>query len=214
MELDKEITMPTFVNIVKNYFNESEINVIMEVGALDCNDSLYFKNEFPNADVYCIEGLPENYENFIKHLTTIKHFNIIITDFDGEIDFHQKNTNGIHGIFDRGHIYGTNILKNRKCLTLKSFCDNENIKNIDMIKIDVEGATFEVLKGMGDILKTVKIMHIESETYPFFSNQKLHEDVCKLLIENNFKLMKLSEVFIMDEHKQHDSVWINNLFLK
>lgn len=214
MSLDTEITMPIFIEVIKNYFNENEINIIMEVGGLDCYDSLYFKSIYPKAEVYCIEGLPDNYEKYIKNLTIIKHYNIIINDFDGKVNYHQKNINGIHSIFDRGSDYGTNILTNQKCLTLKTFCKRKNIKNIDMIKIDVEGASYNVLKGMGDILKTIKIIHIESESYPFFKGQKLHNEVCDFLINNNFTLIKLSEVYIYDTNKQYDSIWINNSFLK
>jgi len=212
--MEREITMPTFIEVVKKYFNDDEINTIIEVGAMDCKDSLYFKEIFSNANVYCIEGLPDNYQNYIKDLTTIKHYNTIITNFDGQINFHKKNINGIHSIFDRGTTYGNIILENQKCLSLKTFCKNENINKIDLMKIDVEGATYEVLEGMGNLLHTIKIMHIETETYPFFIGQKLHDEVCDFLTRNNFTLIKLSEVFIVDKHKQHDSIWVNNLFLK
>jgi len=53
-----------------------------------------------------------------------------------------------------------------------------NIPNIDMLKIDVEGATYDLLLSLEENLSNIKIMHIETETYPFFEGQTLHNDVC------------------------------------
>ena len=34
----------------------------MEIGALDGKDSLFYKSEYPNANVYTIEGIYDNYQ--------------------------------------------------------------------------------------------------------------------------------------------------------
>jgi hypothetical protein len=82
-----------------------------------------------------------------------------------------------------------------------------------MVKIDVEGATFEIFKSMGDMLKTIKIMHIETENYEFFKNQKLHDVVADFLTENGFTMIDMTfEEFHVGQ--QFDSVWINNDYLK
>jgi hypothetical protein len=66
---------------------------------------------------------------------------------------------------------------------------------------------------MGDKLKDIKIMHIETESYPFFKGQKLHSEVEVILLENGFELIELSSVNI-GIGKQHDSVWVNKKYLK
>ncbi len=66
-----EISQNDFIQIVKSYFNNSEIKNIMEIGSLNGNDSFLYKKEFPNANIYCIEGLEENYERYLKGLTNI-----------------------------------------------------------------------------------------------------------------------------------------------
>ena len=167
-----QIDMDSFISTSKKYFNKEDIVNIMEIGSLDGNDSLFFKSEYPNANVYCIEGLPENYNEFLKDLKNITTINAVIADYDGTIDFHKKNINGIHGIFDRGSQYGIEKLK-LKCYTMKTICKMYNISSLDLVKIDVEGATYEILKSMDDIIDTIKIMHIETEMHEFFKNQKL-----------------------------------------
>jgi len=207
-----EINMSEFVNIVNNYFDKNEIKNIIEIGSLNGKDSLFFKDNFINSNVYCIEGLPENFDNYLKDLTNIIPINIVVSDYDGEILFYKKNVNGIHGILNRGDEYGTETIT-LKCNTMKTICETYNIKSLDMVKIDVEGATYQILKSMGEMLQTIKIMHIETESYPFFQNQILHDEVASFLTENNFSMIDITAAHI-SLGEQHDSVWINNKYIK
>ena len=81
------------------------------------------------------------------------------------------------------------------------------------MKIDVEGATHDVFEGMGDLLDTVKIMHIETENIPFFAGQKkLHEDVCDYLTSKGFRCLEQRGARI-ENGTQFDTVWINEKYL-
>ena len=59
------------------------------------------------------------------------------------------------------------------------------------------------------MLKKTKIMHIETEFFEFFEDQKLHDVVEKLLKDNNFELLKITYAPILENKIQSDSVWIN-----
>lgn len=203
-----EISQNEFLNIIAGYFPNSDIKNIMEIGSLNGNDARLYKSHYPNANVYCIEGLKENFDLYIKDSPELIPINIIVTDFDGVISFHKKNVNGIHSIYNRGNAYGTEILTNQICKTFDTICNEYGIPNIDVIKIDVEGATFEVLSGMKERIKDIKIMHIETESTPFFEGQKLHDEVVNYLTTNGFELVKMTSVNISGGF-QHDSVWIN-----
>jgi FkbM family methyltransferase len=209
-----QITPNEFLSIISNNFKESDIEHIMEIGALNCADSLIFKDKFPKAKVYCIEGLKDNFDTYLSNLKGILPINIIITNYDGLINFHKKNVNGLHSIYNRGELYGNQILENLECKTFKTLCEELKIPNVDVVKIDVEGATYEVLIGMGDMIHTIKIMHIETESYPFFEGQKLHNEVHDFLIEKGFTMIKITNARIQQNMCQHDSVWINNNFIK
>jgi len=89
-----------------------------------------------------------------------------------------------------------------------------DIKSIDVIKIDVEGATLDLLQSFSDDqLQGIKIMHIETETYPFFKGQKLHEEVCAFLENNDFKCVDMTYAEITPGCYQSDSVWVNKKFI-
>ena len=45
---------------------------------------------FPDASVYAIEGLPDNYNTYMKDLKNIICINTVINDYDGITKYHIK----------------------------------------------------------------------------------------------------------------------------
>jgi len=192
-----------FVSLINKHFKPSQINRIVEVGALDGEDAAFYKKAFPHAHVTAIEGLKENFDEHSPE--GVEWLNLIIASYDGEVVYNVKKINGIHGIYDRGPQYGEEK-RTVKCHRLDSIIKEP----IDVMKIDVEGATYDIFEGMGDLLKTLKIMHIETETIAYFSGQKvLHDGVYRFLHKSGFTCLKDASARI-NSGKQYDSVWINN----
>ncbi len=202
------IKMGTFKQAIKDNFADIEINVIFEIGSLNARDALYLKSQYPNAAVYAIEGLEDNYNKYLKDLTDITCFNYVIFETEGDIDYHKKKLNGIHGVFNRGDHFGTEIQKS-KSYRMDTVCSMHNIPAIDVVKLDVEGASLEVLRSFGDVLDTVKIMHIETEDYEFFKGQRLHDDVVAFLTSKGFEMIDISGNDVEGRGNQYDSIWIN-----
>jgi len=205
------ITMNDYIKLIKKYIDTSTISTIVDAGSMDGSDALLLKQAFSNSVAYAIEGLPNNYNNYIKDNTEIIGIECVIASYDGEITYYQKNINGIHGIYDRGSSYGTHTLT-LPCFKFATIINKYNIPTIDILKIDVEGASYDLLLSLEQNIHDIKIMHIETETYPFFNGQTLHMDVCKLLEHNNFECVDI--VFVEIEHNrfQSDSVWVNKKY--
>ena len=69
--------------------------------------------------------------------------------------------------------------------TAKEYIDENNVKEIDFIKIDTEGYELHVLKGFGDYLKNIKIVQFEYGGTFLDNNMKL-VDVINYLSDNDF----------------------------
>lgn len=194
-----------------DFANEKLDNVktVFELGSRDGEDSLLFKSAWPEADVYAFEAHPVEYKLHAEKLKDkVNWINTAIYDFDGDIEFYPKGIgSGIHSIRNR-LISQTNPIK-VPCCRVDTFCNQNNITSIDVMKIDVEGCTFEALQSCGELLKNIKIMHIETETVVYFDGQILHEDVINFLNDNKFKLIEMSEPDASCV-RQYDSVWVND----
>lgn len=201
-----DINMNEFVKLIKQFCPNPKC--IVEVGSLDAKDSLFFKDAFPDARCFAIEGLPENYKEFMIQLP-IDCINAVVSSENGMVKFHKKKINGLHGIYNRGDSYGTETIE-LPCFTMEYLIKKHNIPDIDVMKIDVEGSTYEVLVGMNNELNKVKVLHIETESYPFFQGQRLHDEVSEFLRNRKFRLVQLSSIKINKNGFQHDSVWVKN----
>jgi FkbM family methyltransferase len=206
VSMNVEINMPRFIDLVNARFG-GQIRTVFEVGSLDGKDARIFEKHFPEAAVYAIEGLHSNVVKYMTHLKGVTAIERVICDYDGFANFFEKTVNGIHSIHDRGAAYGTNASL-LPCNRLDTLCKELGVTSIDMLKIDAEGTTYEVLKGLGELWSTVKIMHVETEDFPFFQGQKLHKEVVELLASNGFEMIELSAAEITPGCFQHDSVWV------
>lgn len=81
-----------------------------------------------------------------------------------------------------------------EAITLDKFCETENIEQIYFLKIDVEGAESDVLKGCQNLLSQKKIRYIQFEI-----SQKMLEgfnreakEVFKILIQNDYECHEIT----------------------
>jgi hypothetical protein len=71
--------------------------------------------------------------------------------------------------------------------TIDKFCDDHQIKEIDMIHIDAEGAGYEIITGMNKILP--KLIFIERENRHLFQGKKTGDnELIKLLNNRGYKI--------------------------
>lgn len=164
--------------IKKDYLEGTNPKVIFEFGSYDGKDALELKEMFPSARVIAFEADPIRFEICKNNLdgTDIEMYHAAITDFNGEVPFYQtiwnitddddlKKTEGIPGVAGSilkhtvGHIKGQKPWQRMMddapimvpAITIESFCDDYNVKHIDYMHMDVEGAVKEVLGGFGNI---------------------------------------------------------------
>ena len=201
------IGMDIFIEEIKKYVNKPENLLIFDIGSRDGNDAKLIGNSFKNSNIYAFEAHPEEYKIHKEANNDIHWINIAIYDYDGKIKFYPKTINsGIHSIRDRGELYGKDVIE-VNCCKVSSFLKNNNLRSPDVVKIDVEGCSLEVLKSFEEYISEVLVFHIESETQKYFKDQYLEESVFGFLKESGFKMTTYS---IPQNLDQHDSIWINN----
>jgi hypothetical protein len=81
------------------------------------------------------------------------------------------------------------------------------------VKIDVEGATYDILHDLSEacMLDHIQLMHIETESYPFFQGQRLDDECCRLLEDHHFECIMKTGFYPTKAGEQYDSVWIRRV---
>lgn len=208
-------TLQDFIHIIK--INDINFTTIIEVGSRDGKDADELKKAFDinNINVHIIEPNPICVENIKKDYHNYNTHEVAFSDRNGIAEFNQINTddveiNGVSSLLYREK-YELPFLNLNKIIvktqTAADFFNKHSIKDC-IVKIDVEGFTYQVLHGFGEHLKKVKALHIETEGEIVWENQKTSHDVFHLL-NNNFILVMKKRVSEEHHYLQYDEIWVN-----
>lgn len=205
----QRLTMPVLVDVLQAHgVDLSDMRMILDIGAMDGGDAAELQRLFPRAEVCAIEGLRENYTTYLQYRRDIRCFHAVIGARDGTVEFFEKEWQGLHGMYERICPPATVGKCMERCYRLDTFLRLNNITQPDLMKIDVEGATYDVLIGSGQALDAVRVLQIEAETKEWFRGQVLEDRIVAFLESRSFR-----RVFRMQCCEgQYDSVFLNSRF--
>jgi FkbM family methyltransferase len=114
---------------------------------------VYFAARYPDARVYCFEPLPENIELLRKNVAVFGERVTVVPyglgESEGSFEYHRSDdpANFGGGTFHDVGCDGSACVR-LPVTTLTKFCRDHQIQQIDVMKIDTEGAEWSVLSGM------------------------------------------------------------------
>lgn len=184
-----------------------DVKTILDIGSLDGGDSLRFNSWYPNAQVFSIEGSPHNFEVLNKKLgvrKNLKTFNYVMSDKNGMVDFHRtvyNDKNSDTGYMVMGTIYTLKESKIRahnlksvdsvkvESVSFDTFCEMNDITDVDIVHVDIEGASYDMVMGMNKVLP--KLIFMEQEGNEFFTDKFTGGNVAlkKLMTEKGYELV-------------------------
>jgi FkbM family methyltransferase len=144
---------------------------VLDIGANIGFYSIFFSTLVGDKGrVYAIEPDPINFSHLIK--STHGHKNIIslqkaVGEVTGKLRlYYSEELNVDHQTYDIG--------EGRKYFEVDSISLDEYFssdKNIDLVKIDIQGFDFQAMKGMKEILERSEHMMILGELWPYGLNK-------------------------------------------
>ncbi len=157
-------------SFLKQLGKNKEKLVIFDVGANIGKYSLECVRFVKNSEIYAFEPSKKTFETLKNNLKNFKGIHLHNIGFGRknktEILFYNEKNSGLASLHNR-NLEHMNILFNKKekvkIETVDSFCKKNSIKEIDLLKIDVEGNELNVLKGAKNMLKQKKIKRIQFE---------------------------------------------------
>jgi len=177
--------------------------VVLDIGASLGITVLHFSKKA--SKLYAFEPQYDNFMSLkdqikIRNLQNVKVFNQAVSDFNGEADFFNRESHGVHslGVHNVGKVLSSNKVK---VTTLDSFCKKNEINHIGLLKIDVEGFEADVLEGSSHLLKNKLIDFIVFEFSPRIHKLRGIEidQPIKILTEYDYKIVNtIGEDFIFD----------------
>lgn len=180
--------------VIFDYIDTKKVKTVVDVGANVGLFSLMVSDVLPKSRIYAIEPIPSTYkalEKNTRHNDKIKTHQQAIGSRSGytQMYFNEQNSLGSH------FLWGTEVFSKQehqlriKVNTLDKFCRTNSLKDIDLLKVDVETFETEVLKGAKKTLESTKylLLEISVERNPNYTFSEINS----LLFGNkyNFQLV-------------------------
>lgn len=160
-------------------FNNKKDLVVMDVGA-NCGIVTHYMRDYAKQ-IYAIEPSTEHYEALAKNKEfnkwdNVKTFKMAIGSMDGEMVLNLNTQNRTCHSLVLGSNEGGEVVKTQ---TFATFMKENKIKEVDFVKMDVEGAEESILKSEGftSVCHLIKAIEIE---FHFPSYPELIEHMIKL----------------------------------
>ncbi len=115
-------------------------------------------------------------------------------------------------IWGAGH-YETEKTIEVDVMRLDDFVSREGIDGIDLLKMDVQGAEYQVLEGARDTLARGKIGIIYTEVIvaPAYQGQKSLKETLEIFEEIDFQLYNIYDIYSIDGQISHfDAIFVRN----
>lgn len=159
----------TFNRNVRGRYHLNHVNTIIDVGANIGIASRYFHKIFPNAAIYSLEPDKDNFDLLCRNCQSINTIHV----------FRQAVWNHNHGVWigNRARVTGHSGKVNPAKYTVtdqktagedmirstrfSDFLQAHSITQIDILKIDIQGAEIEMFQDSEEWLSSVRLLFIE-----------------------------------------------------
>lgn len=179
--------------------------VVYDIGAHDGNFTRRIRGMLPNAEIHQFEGSPKKKQKVKEG----PWHHIVLSDKDDEeiVFYHDGGTGDTYmpetPEFMKSNYKETTVKTSR----LDTYCKKHSIPLPDMIKIDIQGAELDVLRGCDEIMNYCKLIHCEvpAKGIEFNAGSPTQEEYFDFLESHGFKY----KIWIKD-HKRDGRITIQH----
>ncbi len=202
------------VSYYKIYFGDTAEN-IFDVGTRDGDDAQFLKQMLNAKNIYAVEARPEAAQLTREKYPDFIVFETAISDFSGETEFYEI-------VSDDADYVGSSSIYNNKferpeyphkiirlpVITMNDLIENNNLSStiFDIVKVDIEGFTYQLLCGMHRYIKNVKMFHLETEKWSTHTTHRNSIEIANIMRSHGFKLVGKQYQWGEDIE---DQIWIN-----
>lgn len=203
-----------FVRLEYAFYSDKIQPTIFDCGGNVGMATIFFKWLYPKSIIHVFEPDPQTFALLKKNIENNKledvfMYNSAITDTDGITDF-----------FIDENVKGSLIMsvnKNRmdrskitvKTISLNKFIQNNNLREIDFAKVDIEGSEFKLLRDLvsGGSIKNIKLFAMEYHHKIKDAKSELG-DFLNLLEKSNFEYQIDTQMIPLESTKRFQDIII------
>lgn len=215
MKLNRWLT--STVDAYLKEFGYSKNPIVYEVGSRDGHDGVELANRIREGErlvvdknIVLFECNPPQIEVVNRNYPEATIITEAISNKKGTVEFMQiHGDNNMVGSSTMNTKRNDNWIKKTSTIKVKTRPLDDVIQElghneIDIMKIDLEGYTWEALESLGKLLRTVKVFHLETEVEGYARN-KTNLDIAHYMEQKGYKCTSLEGEWLPDIQ---DQIWL------
>ena len=168
-------------------FEINNNDIVIDVGAHIGLFSLYASQFCSKGTIYSFEPIKENYELLLanvqlNNLQQVHIFNLAVSKYNIPIKLYINDDDAGHSIFSQS---SQNIMVDS--ISLQKIFDDNKIEHCNFLKLDCEGAEYEIIKNL-PLAYFEKIDKMIIEYHMADSHPELLSELCEILSNHSFEI--------------------------
>lgn len=190
---------------VQGLLTHHKPRIIFDVGAYIGVVSSRYHEMFPDATIHAFEPFPESYGKLKSNVgdsSNIILHNTAISNTEGKLILNINPFTASNSIFPTDPIgirfWGQEILgtigqTQVESTTIDAFCKKNAISQIDILKMDIQGAELQALFGAQELLsrKAILVIYFELTVSPTYHGQNKIYECLEFLDSNDYLLLDI-----------------------
>jgi len=208
-------------NLISKILNKNKLTAL-DVGAQGgFNGNLFSKKYNVFFTPILVEPIPEESKKLSEENYKVINKGLWSSDCKKKLYFMEKrtgsssmfkpnkNTFSLYGIKKNNHnLFEVSKTIDIECTTVDSSLDNLNVKKLDFLKIDTQGAELEILKGLGKYFPL--LMKLEVQIIPMYYEIPHWGELINYINNLNYMTCEWSEI---GNHATHSPTEMDMIFI-
>ena len=184
---------------------ERDDPVIFDIGAHVGSVTNHYRSLFPQASISSFEPFRETFET-LRHNTSgdarTNVYNLAISDEPGIVTLNSNVSSATNSLLPTNsrassywgaHVLDTLAPVEVEATSIDAFCREHEISQIDILKLDIQGAEYLALAGAHELLSSASVSLVYSELIlaPTYEGQRTLQDYLQLFDGYGYQLLDL-----------------------
>lgn len=172
-------------NLILQYCKELNVKSVLDIGCNIGEFSYHLRNTGQFDKFVCVD-LNEAFREDLER-KGLEFHSVLLTSDHTERDVYYNPSDlkctGTSVYREKTEHYANAVIKKQHSMTLNSFCK----QNFDLIKIDTQGADYDIIMGGKNIISNAKVVVVETQVKEYNQGVRLQSEVIQLMEELGFE---------------------------
>lgn len=191
-----DMLIQRFLQSLPNDIPESP--VILDVGSYTGEQAREFAVQFPQARIFAFEARPQSAKAIRRTVASIPNISVVeaaVHEFDGETEFHAVDevNPGASSLFLGSGVQEIHPIQQVPIRVptsrLDTWAKRTGVNRFDLVWMDLQGAELLALRGMGDMIATVRAIQLEITYRELYQGQVMWPEIRDYLETRGLRLV-------------------------